>query len=108
MPADLALHFNNASSQAREGSGVGEVPVIEPLASRLGKKLHDQAEFLAARAVTVHFDGLLALDNVSFHLHKNEILGLIGPNGAGKTTLVNVLTGFQRVGFGSVFLGLTE
>ena len=53
-------------------------------------------EWLEARDVAVHFEGLAAVDGVSFALGRHEILGLIGPNGAGKTTIVNVLTGFQK------------
>jgi branched-chain amino acid transport system ATP-binding protein len=55
--------------------------------------------------VTVDFQGLRAVENVTLRVAAREILGLIGPNGAGKTTLVNVLTGFQAPSSGAVSLG---
>ncbi len=59
---------------------------------------------LVACDVTVQFEGLKALSGVTLAVTRGRITGLIGPNGAGKTTLVNVLTGFQRVGAGTVEL----
>ena len=59
---------------------------------------------LQAEAVSVSFDGVRAITDVSLHLMKGEILGLIGPNGAGKTTLVNCLSGFQAPSSGRVRL----
>ncbi len=35
---------------------------------------------------------IVALDSISFHVHRGEIFGLIGPNGAGKTTTIKILT----------------
>src|ERR1700688_2298631 len=59
---------------------------------------------LVARDVSVQFEGLKALSGVALAVPRGRITGLIGPNGAGKTTLINVLTGFQRVGAGTVDL----
>jgi ABC-type sugar transport system ATPase subunit len=43
--------------------------------------------------VTKVFPGVIALNNVSFDIKKNEIHAIIGENGAGKSTLMNILSG---------------
>ena len=61
---------------------------------------------LALENVTIKFGGVIALNDVSFHIKEKEILGLIGPNGAGKTTVFNVITGVYQVTSGDInFLG---
>jgi branched-chain amino acid transport system ATP-binding protein len=52
----------------------------------------DAPVLLSVSQVTVAFRGIVALDSVSFNVHKGQIAGLIGPNGAGKTTLFNCLS----------------
>jgi len=46
-----------------------------------------------ARGLTRRFQGLVAVNDVSFAVRRGEILGLIGPNGAGKTTLISLISG---------------
>jgi ABC-2 type transport system ATP-binding protein len=43
--------------------------------------------------LTKHYDGVLAVDYVTFEVKKGEIFGFLGPNGAGKTTAIKLLTG---------------
>jgi branched-chain amino acid transport system ATP-binding protein len=57
---------------------------------------------LSVENITKSFGGLLAVDKVSLHVRKGELLGIIGPNGSGKTTLVNLVTGFVRPDSGKV------
>lgn len=54
--------------------------------------------------LSYHYGKVLAVDNISFHVAKQEILGFLGPNGAGKSTTVNVLTGQLRLQTGHVTL----
>jgi branched-chain amino acid transport system ATP-binding protein len=62
----------------------------------------DQLPLLEAKALTRRFGGLVALNNISFTVNKNEIFGLIGPNGAGKTTLFNLITGLLQPSSGKL------
>ena len=57
---------------------------------------------LAVCDVSVAFGGIVALNGVSFDLHRGQILGLIGPNGAGKTTLFNCLSRLYQPSAGDI------
>jgi len=59
---------------------------------------------LEARALTKRYDGLLALDRVSFTLRRGEIVGYLGPNGSGKSTTVNLVVGLLEPSSGTVSL----
>jgi branched-chain amino acid transport system ATP-binding protein len=59
---------------------------------------------LEVKGLTKKFGGVHAVQDLSFQLAPNEILGLIGPNGAGKSTVFNLLTGLYRPDSGKVLV----
>ena len=58
---------------------------------------------LSVRNVSLAFQGLVAVNNVSIDVEPQTIVGVIGPNGAGKTTFFNLLTGFYRPTAGEIW-----
>jgi ABC-2 type transport system ATP-binding protein len=56
---------------------------------------------IEVRNLTRDYNGLRAVDNVSFQVESGEVFGFLGPNGAGKTTTIRVLTGQLRPTSGS-------
>jgi ABC-type Fe3+/spermidine/putrescine transport system ATPase subunit len=50
------------------------------------------ATTLAVRGITMRFDGVFALEDITFDAHAGEVLGVMGPNGASKTTLFNCIS----------------
>jgi branched-chain amino acid transport system ATP-binding protein len=60
------------------------------------------AAFFEVEDLSKRFGGLVAVDNVSFEVGRDEIVGLIGPNGAGKTTLVRCILGILKPDTGKV------
>ncbi|RJS71438.1 ATP-binding cassette domain-containing protein [ANME-2 cluster archaeon] len=57
---------------------------------------------IEVRELTKYYDGLAAVDHISFEVEEGEVFGFLGPNGAGKTTTVRMLTGVIKPGSGSV------
>lgn len=53
----------------------------------------ERKSVLRLENITKKFQGLTAVDDVSFDMKERSIYALIGPNGAGKTTTVNMITG---------------
>ena len=69
------------------------------------------APLLSARDLTVRFGGVLAVNRVSFDVHRGEVFTLIGPNGAGKTTVFNLISRIYNPTAGGIHyegLSLTE
>ena len=57
---------------------------------------------LDVQNLTVQYNGRLALEDVTFHLHGGERIAVVGPNGAGKSTLFKVVAGVLQPSAGAV------
>ena len=51
---------------------------------------------LEVRNLTKRFGGLIAVNDVSFHVEQGEIVGIFGPNGSGKTTTLSLISGMIK------------
>lgn len=60
---------------------------------------------LTVDSVTKRYGGLVAVDECSFEISADSLVGLIGPNGAGKTTLFDMITGLESVDNGRIEIG---
>jgi ABC-type branched-subunit amino acid transport system ATPase component/ABC-type branched-subunit amino acid transport system permease subunit len=78
--------------------------VAAPGRSRPRRSEETEDIVLEVRNLSRAFGGLKAVQDVSFKLRRNEILGIIGPNGAGKTTVFNLLNGFMRPDQGEILI----
>jgi branched-chain amino acid transport system permease protein len=75
-------------------------PVERPAAPASGSRVLQVANAMK------RFQGLVAVNDLSFEVAAGEILALIGPNGAGKSTIFNLITGLLKSTGGSIrFLG---
>jgi branched-chain amino acid transport system ATP-binding protein len=63
---------------------------------------------LKIKNVTMRFGGVVAVNDFSAEINKDEIVGLIGPNGAGKTTVFNMITGVYKPTMGDILFSPEE
>jgi branched-chain amino acid transport system ATP-binding protein len=64
----------------------------------------EQNPILRVAGLSKNYQGVRALDEVSFDVQTGTITSLIGPNGSGKSTLIDCISGFQEAAGGSWFL----
>jgi manganese/iron transport system ATP-binding protein len=57
---------------------------------------------LDVQNLAIRYNGRLALEDISFHLHQGERIAVVGPNGAGKSTLFKVIAGVLQPNSGEV------
>ncbi len=58
---------------------------------------------LELKHVSKSFGEVKALEDINFHLGRNEVVGLLGDNGAGKSTLIKIITGFHQPTSGEIY-----
>jgi len=63
---------------------------------------------LKVKNLVKEFDGLRAVDNLSFDIKRNSIVALVGPNGSGKTTVFNLISGFLKPDRGEIIFQLNN
>ncbi len=76
-----------------------DVLIQIPSGKRLGEKV------LSFNDVTKGFEGNVLMEDCSFELPPNAIVGVIGPNGIGKTTLFRMITGQEKPDSGQIEIG---
>jgi ABC-2 type transport system ATP-binding protein len=65
-------------------------------------------EVIKVENLTRKFNGLVAVDSISFSVNKGEVFGFLGPNGAGKTTTINMLCTLLRPTSGKAFVSCCD
>ncbi|HEW0745421.1 TPA: ABC transporter ATP-binding protein [Streptococcus pneumoniae] len=58
--------------------------------------------FLKMNNVSVRYDDVIALKDITLQINKGDFIGLLGSNGAGKSTLINSIVGFQEIYLGEI------
>ncbi|HUQ40596.1 MAG TPA: ATP-binding cassette domain-containing protein [Acidimicrobiales bacterium] len=91
------------------GSGTGSARSVAVAKRRAEQSAAEKRPtVLEVSGLTVRYGGITAVDDVSFTVVEDSIIGLIGPNGAGKTTIFDVISGLTAPTRGRIWLRGTE
>ncbi|MCS5510446.1 ABC transporter ATP-binding protein [Curtobacterium flaccumfaciens pv. flaccumfaciens] len=96
-PAAVRCEVPDAVRGVEARTGAGSSHGSEPTS-------HGARGVLAAQGLSREYDGVLAVDDVSFGLVRGRVLGVIGASGSGKTTLARMLLGLETPDAGTVTL----
>ena len=97
--ARLAAYEQMLNADVKEKEEAGKIMI--PPGPRLGNVV------VEAKGLRKGYGDNLLIDDLSFQLPPNGIVGVIGPNGAGKTTLFRMIAGFEKPDAGTLRLGET-
>ena len=93
--------YEEMEAEARASQKLDWTDIRIPVGPRLGNKV------LEAYHLHKEFDGRVLIDDLSFTLPRNGIVGVIGPNGVGKTTLFKTIVGLEPLTSGELEVGET-
>lgn len=93
--------YEQMEAEARQAKKLDFTEIQIPVGPRLGSKV------LKAEHLRKEFDGRVLIDDLSFELPRNGIVGVIGPNGVGKTTLFKTIVGLEDLTSGNLEIGET-
>ena len=93
--------YEQMEAEARSAKRVDFTEITIPVGPRLGSKV------LEVEHLHKQFGDRVLIDDLSFSLPRNGIVGVIGPNGVGKSTLFKMIVGKEPVSGGTLELGET-
>lgn len=93
--------YEQMEAEARSAKSVDFTDITIPVGPRLGSKV------LEVEHLHKQFGDRVLIDDLSFSLPRNGIVGVIGPNGVGKSTLFKMIVGKEPVSGGTLELGET-
>jgi len=113
------LEWVRSSQKARQAKGKARLNAYESLSNAEIKEKEAKLELfippgerlgdsvIDIKNITKSYDNKILIENLSFTVPRNAIVGIIGPNGVGKTTLFRMIMGEEKPDSGEIIVGKT-